>query len=449
MKKKALLSSILVIVLCVSVIAGSTLALFTSHDELNISVTSAQVKLSANIKGETLQTWSDPFKDNPYYSSEYTVRNAIQDGNEYYSLFDNGGEARITDQGEIDAANVVITRMTPGDVAKFTVDVKNESNVNVQYRIRMVSLGVNDPKVPDLTDVLITTAYIDGALYEMSDSKGNDKITPWRFIDKDMPIEDFEITVYFPDDGISIDQNGMLNHDNIDNDYQNGQANIAFVVEAVQANGVPFESPTNLGDLTDGSYDNVITDGAYNGEGQEYDVSNSYLVVNEFASFANIDLTSDSDSILYATSDYSDGSTIILADGANLEVADGTNAISIYRGDRFATDTVVIDEEATVTFGQGGGVLMAMYANAGGELNLVLNGVAANECIVAPSAADLSCAFAFAGYDNATTTINILVKDAASVVYYAQMIDPASYGVTIQWYVDGVAYGEPDIRANH
>ena len=447
MKKKALLSSILVIALCLSVIAGSTLALFTTYDDMNIAVTAGRVELTADIIGESMQTWSDPMK---YYShfgfeSDYTVRNAIADGDEFYSPFDNGGEARITNIGEGGAAAVVVTNMTPGDVVKFTVDVKNNSNVNIQYRVRMYHESPENPGVPDLTDVLVTTAYIDGALYEMSKGKGQEKITPWRFIDKmdaadatKGQIEDFDITIEFPDDGISLDANGNLNHNNRDNKYQNGYAEMYFIVEAVQANGVPFEATTNLANLTDGSLDNVISDGAYNGEGQTYDVP-EYLVADEFVSFANMTLKNDEDSVLYATSDYSDGTTIVLAEKATLEVADYTNAITIARGDRFATDTVVIDETAKVKFGAVGGVLMAQYSEAGVELNVVLNGTKADGCFVA-DAEDLKCAFAFAGADNAKVTVNMLVKDAESVTYYKNMIDPASYGVTINWYVDGVIY---------
>ena len=455
MKKKALLSSILVIVMCVTIIAGSTLALFTTYDDMNIEVTSGRVNLTADIIGSSLKTWSDPMK---YYShfgfeSDYTVRTAIQDGTEYYSPFDNGGEARITNEGENGAAAVVITNMTPGDVVKFTVNVENNSNVNIQYRVRMYHKSPVNDDTPDLTEVLVTTAYIDGALYEMSEGKGQEKITPWRFIDKMDPndstkgvIEDFDITIEFPDDGRSLDAEGNLIHDNRDNAYQDGYAEMYFIVEAVQANGVPFEAPSELSNLTDNSSKNIITDGAYNGEGQTFDVTGSYLVANEFVSLANMTLKNDEDSAIHATSDYSDGSTIILAEKANLEVADYTNAIWIVRGNGFATDTVVIDETAKIKFGSVGGAVMAQYGENGGELNLVLNGTKEDGCFVA-DAEDLKCAFAFAGANNANTTINILVKDVPSVSYYAGMIDPATYGVTINWYVDGVIY-KTDVRAN-
>ena len=442
MKKKALLSSILVIALCFSVIVGSTLALFTTQDELNIAVTSAQVKLTANIRGNTLQTWSDPFKNNPYYSSEYTVRNGVEISNGvYYSPFDNGGDAKVTDLGTAGVAQVVITKMTPGDVVKFTVDVENQSNVNVQYRVIMRSYAPTTAGTPDLTDVLVTTAYIDGALYEMSEYKGNDKITPWRFIDKDMPIEDFDITIAFPDDNESIDENGMLNHNNRDNQYQNGEAYIEFIVEAVQANGVPFESTNNVDDLVGGYLygDKVIGDGAYNGEGDSYDITDPALCVGEFLSLANMTLNAEGTiGALYTDSDYSDNSTIILADNANINVGANKTAIRIHRG-QYSVDTLVLDENARINCEVGSAAVLAQYGEQGGEFNLVLNG---RNCITGIT----EDAFGFAGAPANKAQINILVNSVEDMNYYKTLVDSGCHDVIIQWYVDGVEYGAPIVK---
>ena len=50
MKKKILLSSALTIALCLSLIAGSTFALFTSSKTFSIAINSANVKLEAQIE---------------------------------------------------------------------------------------------------------------------------------------------------------------------------------------------------------------------------------------------------------------------------------------------------------------------------------------------------------------------------------------------------------------
>ena len=53
MKKKILLTSILSVVMCLSLIVGATLALFGSESKKNIAVTSGKVEVEANIVGIT------------------------------------------------------------------------------------------------------------------------------------------------------------------------------------------------------------------------------------------------------------------------------------------------------------------------------------------------------------------------------------------------------------
>ena len=47
MKKRALITSILTIIMCLSLMTGATFALFTSTSEVNIAVTSANVDVRA------------------------------------------------------------------------------------------------------------------------------------------------------------------------------------------------------------------------------------------------------------------------------------------------------------------------------------------------------------------------------------------------------------------
>ena len=49
-KRNVLISSIITIALCLSVIAGSTFALFTSEDKVNVAVTSGDVEILATAK---------------------------------------------------------------------------------------------------------------------------------------------------------------------------------------------------------------------------------------------------------------------------------------------------------------------------------------------------------------------------------------------------------------
>ena len=55
-KRNVLVSAILAIMLCVSLIAGATFALFTSESKVNIAVTSGKVSVVANIDETSVQT---------------------------------------------------------------------------------------------------------------------------------------------------------------------------------------------------------------------------------------------------------------------------------------------------------------------------------------------------------------------------------------------------------
>ena len=49
MKKKVLLSSILTIALCLSLIGGSTFALFTNQAEVGVVITAGEIDMTADI----------------------------------------------------------------------------------------------------------------------------------------------------------------------------------------------------------------------------------------------------------------------------------------------------------------------------------------------------------------------------------------------------------------
>ena len=58
MKNRIIISSILTIALCLSMIAGSTFALFTSESKVDIAVTSGKIDVVATIDETTLATSS-------------------------------------------------------------------------------------------------------------------------------------------------------------------------------------------------------------------------------------------------------------------------------------------------------------------------------------------------------------------------------------------------------
>ena len=114
MKKKALLSSLLTIALCLSLIAGSTFALFTSEDTVNIAVNAGTVKMTADLAD--LRTSSLDTPEGEFYT----------DGH-----FTAGGTATF------DGGKLTLDRIVPGDKVSFRVVGKNESNVNIKYRVKI------------------------------------------------------------------------------------------------------------------------------------------------------------------------------------------------------------------------------------------------------------------------------------------------------------------------
>ena len=134
MKKKLLLSSILSIVMCFSLICGATFALFTSEDKVNIAVTSGTVKIAAQIK------------DFEMHSRDVDCTAS--------GIFVNTGTA------EIDGNEITLERMTPGDGVSFKIDVQNYSNVTAKYRV--------------LIDVMEDTGLVEALNVSFKDASNNE-----------------------------------------------------------------------------------------------------------------------------------------------------------------------------------------------------------------------------------------------------------------------------------
>ena len=127
MKKKALLSSVLVIALCLCLIAGSTFALFTDSTEFNIAVTSGDVEILSTA--EVVQRWS---AEGPV--EEHSDKYLKDENGSYYKhiertdTFTNGGTA------DVDKGTLVIDKITPGDKVDVRINTQNLGNVAFRYR---------------------------------------------------------------------------------------------------------------------------------------------------------------------------------------------------------------------------------------------------------------------------------------------------------------------------
>lgn len=198
MKKKIILSSILSIMICLCLIAGSTYALFTSQSQVNIAATSGKVAVEAiMVDSLTLTSLGKPMTD----------------------VFENGGTAAIEGQ------TLTLKNLTPGDKAEFSIRITNNSTVNMQYRIKWTVDGT-------LFDALVATA--DGAVI-------NNCVSDWT--EWTAPTSDGDRIVSIP---VSVELPVEVG-----NAYQEASARISFTVEAVQGNGTELFGTTYVSTVED------------------------------------------------------------------------------------------------------------------------------------------------------------------------------------------------------
>ncbi len=183
MKKRVLLTSLLTIALCFSLMFGATYALFTSESKVNIAVTSGKVEVEASVEG--LKTYS------------MGVEQAA-------GVFENGGTAVYN------AGVLKLDKMTPGDKVEFDINIVNSSNITIQYRAKWNITG-------ELQNALKTTA--DGQ--ELSDIDWTVWAAPATAAEK---VKTIKVVVELPIE--------------TGNEFQNKAAEIEFAVEAVQGNAV-------------------------------------------------------------------------------------------------------------------------------------------------------------------------------------------------------------------
>ena len=190
MKKKLILGSALGIIMCSSLIAGATMALFTSESKVNIAVTSGKVDVSAEAKEVTT----------------YTNGNATTEN----GTFENKGTAVIDDSGKL-----VLSGITPGDKAVVKLEITNGSSVAYKQRISLSST-----LDAELMDQLIVGVSEDNQSYTYY----SDYVTAWE---KGEPVEEPVTTTMY----LSIELPAYVG-----DGWQGKEGEIALAVEAVQGN---------------------------------------------------------------------------------------------------------------------------------------------------------------------------------------------------------------------
>ena len=213
-RKNLIVSAVLTIALCVSLIAGSTYAIFTSSDQFNIAANSATVKLVATA--DDLKVYTE------LESGVVSYENSTADANGNV-LFENGGYAKLNDGHNLDIVN-----MTPGDGVELKINIDNtETNVAIQYR---VVLTVKGELAPALTSTVTDAASTNAINIPVDSNSATDAVviaSDWRSIDVD-ELDSFgplTVNVFFP--------NGTPEHDNA---FQGKTCQITVRIEAVQGN---------------------------------------------------------------------------------------------------------------------------------------------------------------------------------------------------------------------
>ncbi len=112
-KRSVIITAILAIIMCASLAAGATFALFTSSSSVNIAVTSGNVEVTASVV-DIQKSYVDEHGE--------TVNGKLFSGD---ATFDEG------------AHTVTLSHVLPKDTVKFKVRVVNGSNVAIKYRMVM------------------------------------------------------------------------------------------------------------------------------------------------------------------------------------------------------------------------------------------------------------------------------------------------------------------------
>ena len=218
-KKKTLLSAILAIAFCMSLIAGSTFALFTSESRVNIAVNSGKVEVVASVSG--LNTFSvvndDEVEETDANYAGEIAEDKLGAGKYKYvaqpaGQFSEGGTA-VYENGTL-----TLDKMIPGDKVTFNVDIENNSNVKIQYRTRIDVVGD-----ATLFSGLKINIYNEDAPDTAVAQEKKATISSWKQWD---PSED----------NVKIVKIEIVLPITAGNEYQDKGISLRFAVEAVQGN---------------------------------------------------------------------------------------------------------------------------------------------------------------------------------------------------------------------
>ena len=258
-KRSVIITAILAIIMCASLVAGATFALFTSSSSVNIAITSANVEVTADVA--VTKTWHE------------------NNGAEAEGLYDTG-KAEVTKENS--QVKLTLSNFVPTDGVKLAVKLTNESTVKIKYRVML------------LADRTAGTELLDELNIDMNgmEFRGYTLATEYVELEAGASIDDIPVTIVFPKEATG---------------GKNITCNLVIKVEAQQGNAVA----DNTFDVAEGH--TIISETAEDGSVWYSEVDNKTLFaeINNGAKLAG-DVT--------LTEDVGPAKTIIAADGSNVEI---------------------------------------------------------------------------------------------------------------------------------
>ncbi|MBR2375578.1 MAG: hypothetical protein IKA88_04750, partial [Clostridia bacterium] len=187
-KRNVVVSAILAIMLCISLIAGATFALFTSKSKVNIAVSSGKVSVTASIDNASVQT-------KQLYDTNYT----------------QGADNMYEGVATFDENGLTLEKLVPGDGIQFNIVVENESSVTVQYRTIIICENDNG-----------LFAALNVSIGDKLGYNGVTFVSDWAQLAVGAADAIVPVTIELPEDS--------------GDEYQDKACTVSYKVEAVQGN---------------------------------------------------------------------------------------------------------------------------------------------------------------------------------------------------------------------
>ncbi len=387
LKSKTFLGAVTSIALCVSLIAGATVAIFTSEADVNVTVTSAKVGVTATAGNLKLYS-----ADN----IDLTTLTGTEKDRTEEGTFINGGTALLTGN------SLKLDRLSAGDKVTFNIEVANESNVTIKYRTRLV---VKDSGLFEALEVSLG-------------GKTGGYESDWTVMSDAGTIDTMNCSIALP-----IAAN---------NDYTDKSCEIKFIVEAIQGNvdentvntivvKSVCDKPVAGGEVT-------LSESEYAALRQDYDSASKYLASEGM----NVQVRFDSQSHTLIFSGVSEDGTQTkeVKIKVNVELPFGTHSLTGNGNAKYAAYdyenlAYSLDGSATVT-GKNGVNLSGNYAFSA---QIYPQSLAAGSEVVfsAVYANNYQIRLALRGVDESHYLIFSDYKDRSGFLNYKEHIASAEY----------------------